>query len=406
MFFFCSEMSRWLEVGEVLVGQGSAEAVPASPRQRPPPVNSPRSRWNPHRQQKPLRPQEELMGKAKELFELCDKEGKGFITKQDMQRLEGEVPLSPEQLETVFESLDRGGNGFLTSLEFNTGLGELVALEQTMEDSGPELEDCDQDTDSSHDAAALRFTDTLSELGADRLFRSRAELCSLWCELKENSPALLALLEEVLAQALLYLQDSLRERDSLERVLRRREVEHDQMIRSLYEEMENQMSEEKEKHAVEDSIKQKQKSHQLEEQLKFRAQELEHQASKQKEMESSMRQMNCDQGKVKEQNQQLQRVNVQLQEQLQNSQQQLQTALNQLRLLQEKSDQETQTKQTNVLKVSRNMQKEKDSLTKQLELLRDMNKRLRDEKDARLETQRRVIHRHPPVPVTQYLYPH
>ncbi|XP_033823700.1 EF-hand calcium-binding domain-containing protein 4A [Periophthalmus magnuspinnatus] len=384
-------MSHRMEFGEVLVGEGSAEAIPASPR----------SRWSPRRPQCRLSPQEELMGKAKELFELCDKEGKGFITKRDMQRLEGEVPLSPEQLETVFESLDRQGNGFLTPLEFNTGLGELMSLQETVEDQ-PEQEDCDGHTVSSHDAAALRFANTLSELGGDRLFRSHAELCSLWCELEKDSPALLALLEEVLAQALSDLQDSIREKDSLEQALHRREAEHDQMIRSLYEEMENQIKEERDKQAAEDSVKQKQRNQQLEQQLKIRTQELELSLSKNKEMENRMRQMSHDQSKVKEQNQQLHKATAQLQEQLENSQQHLQTALNQLSLLQDMADQEAQTKHRNVLKVSRNMQKEKDSLMRQLELLRDMNKRLRDEKDARLETQRRVIHRRP---MTQYLYP-
>lgn len=403
-----SEMSRWLDYGEVLVGKGSAEPVPASPRLRALPVGSPRSGRASRRQQRPLSPQEELMGKAKELFELCDKEGKGFITKRDMQRLEGEVPLSPEQLATVFESLDREGNGFLTPLEFSTGLGELMTLQQTVEDSEPEQEDSAQLMDSSHDPAALRFANMLSELGADKLFKSHRELCDLWCELERDRPALLALLEEVLAQALSHLQDSIRERDSLEQALRRREAEHDQIVRSIYEEMENQLREEREKHVAEDLIKQRQKDQQLEEQLRIRQQELEISLSKQKEMESRMWQLSCEELKVKEKNHQLHRVNVELQEQLENNQQQLHTALKQLNAAQERAEQETQAKQRNVLKVSRNMQKEKDSLMRQLELLRDMNKRLRDEKDARLESQRRVTHKHPvlaPVPFTQDLYP-
>lgn len=85
-------MSKWLNDGEVLVGQGSGEAVSVSPRLRSLPPGSPM----PSRVRSPLAspgaregvsgsPQAETMGKAKELFVLCDKEGKGFITKRDMQ---------------------------------------------------------------------------------------------------------------------------------------------------------------------------------------------------------------------------------------------------------------------------------------------------------------------------------
>ncbi|KAM9377707.1 EF-hand calcium-binding domain-containing protein 4A [Pholidichthys leucotaenia] len=379
-------MSKWLDDGEVLVGKGSGEAVPLSPRLRNLPSGSPRSGQG----RSPLAsPPAETMGKARELFLLCDKEGKGFITKKDMQRLQFELPLSPEQLEAVFDSLDRGSNGFLTPVEFNTGLGELVGLDETTELSQNEEDEDVDEVDWSKDPTAERFVSILTELGADNLFKdSQQELSTLWCELQRDRPELLSVLEGILVHAVSHLQDAIRERDSLEQALRRRESEHDQVVQSIYEEMENQIREERENRLAQDSIKEKNKGKQLEEDLRVREQEMEKTLSKQKELETRMRQLSSDQASIKEQNQQLRSLNAQLQEQVENSREQLQTALSQLSKLQVSAAQEQVDRQRNVIKVSRNMKKEKDSLLRQLEILRDMNRRLRDEKDAQ-QSQRR-----------------
>ncbi|XP_019934329.2 EF-hand calcium-binding domain-containing protein 4A isoform X1 [Paralichthys olivaceus] len=380
-------MSQWLNDGEVLVGQGCGEAVPVSPRPRGFSGGSPRHGFgnSPLASPRPAAagsPQTETMGKAKELFLLCDKEGKGFITKRDMQRLERELPLSPEQLETVFESLDRESIGFLTPVEFNTGLGELVGLEDTTELSRDKAEEDTDQVDWSQDAAAIRFVNMLMELGADKLFKDQQELCSLWCELQTDRPELLSVLESVLVHTVSHLQDSIRERDSLEQALCRRESEHDQVVRSIYEDLESQLREERQKHQAQDSIRLMQKGKQLEEELKRREQELDNALTKQKELETRIRQLSCEQVNVKEQNQQLRTLNIQLQDQMENNREQLQAALGQLSLLQLSAAHEQVARQRNVMKVSKNIQKEKDSLLRQLELLKDMNKRLRDEKDA------------------------
>lgn len=113
---------------------------------------------------------------------------------------------------------------------------------------------------------------------------SQEEFCSLWCDLQKDRPELLSVLEGILIHAVSHLQDSIRERDSLEQALRRcrlpptvlemwktininyavfncefyslnsdffscfrRESEHDQVVRSIYEEMESQIREEREK---------------------------------------------------------------------------------------------------------------------------------------------------------------
>ncbi|XP_036432449.1 EF-hand calcium-binding domain-containing protein 4A [Colossoma macropomum] len=372
-------MSGWLKDGEVLEGEGSGQTSPCTPRLRSPMPGrggrpSPSSGVN--RDQAPGPVQQDRMSKAKELFELCDKEGKGFITKRDMQRLQGELPLTPEQLESVFESLDRDRNGFLTPLEFHTGLGELVGVEEC------------EEKERGVDPAEIRFTQTLMELGADKLFKDQWELCSLWCDLQRDKPELLSVLEEVLSHAVAHLQDSLRERDSLEQALRRREDDHDRMVRSLYEDLESQIKEEREKRQALDSVKQGDRREQLLLELRTREQELEFTLTKQKELETRIEALGREQMLTRGQNQKLQQMNAELRDQLEQSREELQRALGQLQLLQDTITQQHKGKQREVLKVSRNMQKERESLMRQLDLLRDMNKRLRDEKDAHQDQKR------------------
>ncbi|XP_039517610.1 EF-hand calcium-binding domain-containing protein 4A [Pimephales promelas] len=363
-------MSSWLKDGEVLEGTGSGQMSPSarlpgrtarfpSSSDAPPPASD----------------RQDRMSKAKELFELCDKEGKGFITKRDMQRLQQELPLSPEQLESVFESLDRDKNGYLTPLEFHTGLGELVGC-------GPEEERARSGERQKVEPAEIRFTHILMELGADKLFKDQWELCTLWAELQRDKPELLGVLEEVLSYTVSHLQDALKERDNLEQALRRREEDHDRVVRSMYEDMESQLKEEREKRHALDSVRQGDKKEQLLQELRAQEQELEFTLTKQRELESRISTLNSDQANTRGENRRLHNLNQQLQDELEQSREKLQQTLSQLQQLQKTIKQQHRGKEREVLKVSRNMQKERESLMRQLDLLRDMNKRLRDDKDA------------------------
>lgn len=125
---------------------------------------------------------------------------------------------------------------------------------------------------------------------------------------------------------------------------------------------------------MKESVRQKQRGQQLEEELRIREQELENTLTKQREVcarialmlflnslsfmrESTgpvlvlsklgtrIQQLSCEHADIKEQNQQLRRLNIQLQEQVESSREQLQAALGQLSLLQLNAAQEQVARQ-------------------------------------------------------------
>uniref|UniRef100_A0A4W6C2Y7 Calcium release activated channel regulator 2A n=1 Tax=Lates calcarifer TaxID=8187 RepID=A0A4W6C2Y7_LATCA len=300
-----------------------------------------------------------LLDKTKEFFQTCDVEGKGFITRTDMRRLHRELPLSAEELEDVFDSLDTDRTGYLTLEAFSSGFSRFPAVR------GLEL--------ASHgveDEEERHFCMLLESLGASNVFEDPGEVRSLWAQLRRDEPHLLSNFEEFLARVTHQIKEAHQEKKEMESALQRKAATHDSEIRYLYEEMEAQIKNEKDRLLLKDSERLQLRSQDLEHQLFSKERELEQLFQKQKRLELQCRELSSEKQESHVENVKLKMTNDELSRALESTSQELALAQDQLAMLQEQAARLHQEKEMEMYRVTEGLQREKQSLMKQLDLLR------------------------------------
>ncbi|CAL8263046.1 unnamed protein product [Merluccius merluccius] len=332
-----------------------------------------------------------IMEKTREFFQMCDLEGKGFVTRRDMQRLNVEVPLNANELENVFDTLDADGNGYLTLNEFSSGFSEFLCSQESSVTE--ERRPCKGRSEAMYqsqwehklaagkDEEEKHFLMLMESLGASNVFEDPSEVHSLWAQLSRDEPHLLANFEEFLARVTTQIKDANQEKRDMESAMKRKAATHDVEIQRLYEEMEQQIKNEKDRILMQDSEHFLSHSQDLEVQLSSKESELDQLFQKQTRLEQQCTELHSEHHVTKEENERLRQTNEGLSVELEHSSQELTLAQEQLNLLQEQSSRLQEHKEMEMYRVTEGLQRERASLLKQLDLLREMNKNLRDERD-------------------------
>ncbi|XP_046543860.1 EF-hand calcium-binding domain-containing protein 4B-like isoform X4 [Haliotis rubra] len=361
-----------------------------------------------------------MVQKATELFKVCDKEENGVISKRDMQRLRSELPLSPEMLEEVFDSLDVDGNGFLTLQEFIDGFGSFLGMKPAgtssmEEEEGDERVYEDEDDGTNSVEVEKHFQEMMSNVGAKRFFHDDDTIKALWVKLRADEPELLGDFEDFLIRVTNNIKQSQNDFDSLETALRSKTTAHDEEVRKLYEEMETQIKQERDQILKEEKAKEKQLRDEMEREIWEKDRQLQELLQKHQEMESQLEVLNATEAETKQENEKLMNEKERVEELLMTSQDNLEesrTYINQLReqdkhhtkerarlsgyevrehrggnprmrkgRLLHGNDEPLSDSRRAAMRMTEGIAMERESLVKQLDMLRDMNRKLRDDKD-------------------------
>ncbi|XP_030077494.1 ras-related protein Rab-44 [Microcaecilia unicolor] len=273
----------------------------------------------------------DMTAKLQEFFQECDGDKKGFITRRDMQKVTGNFPCSSEELELLFDGLDTDRKGYITTEELTAGIRTFVESQNVIKEQRRKRPSSKRisvapNLPSLHEADSEErqyFLSFMEQLGANNIFEDESEIWKLWTKLRHDEPFLLGNLEEFLAKVTNEIKEARREKEALELTLKKRIAEHNEEVKQLYEEMQEQLNQERERMRNESDARSSILSQEMRKALDTKDKEVRQLVLVQNELEAQLHGLRSKQHVTSTENAQLKRTNQDLAQQLEGIREQL-----------------------------------------------------------------------------------
>ncbi|XP_019594206.2 ras-related protein Rab-44 [Rhinolophus sinicus] len=258
---------------------------------------------------------------------------RGFVTREDLAMAKFSFLVGEEEPEMIFDWVDMERKGRLSLEEFSSGLKTIFGSSPSSQrlrkrrplsskrgsvaTSFPVLEEADAEEKEA-------FFAFMEQLGAGHLLSEQAEIWQLWGKLRQEEPQLAGNLEGFLAKMTSRLQEARADKEALELTLRKRDSDHHREVQQLYEEMEQQIRQDKQRLQAESASRNLALSSQMQEVLEAKEREVHQLMEGQRELETQLHRLSSTHQDASSENQQLRQTKRDLAGQLEEVQEQLQ----------------------------------------------------------------------------------
>ncbi|CAH8576399.1 unnamed protein product [Schistosoma margrebowiei] len=301
----------------------------------------------------------DIIEQARQLFMHCDTDDCGYLTRQALDRLSDRLPLTISQLDFVFNLLDKDKNGQLTLDEFIQGFGHFLV------DKAANNFLLDEEIDE-------QYNQIISSLDPENVLKSYEQVKHIWKYMKLANSHLLPEFEDMLRAIMKEVNGARVEYENMERMIQNKIMKQDEELHNLVEELELQVNQEKEQLKQKEELKERE----LKEELNNKVQE------KEKLLNDLVQQFEKASSKLEE----LQKNRMSIAQEKEKLLQEKEDLEHYIDTLQKKAREERRRRAKAAIELSEGIALERETLVRQLDMLRTINQKLVDEQEFKSQT--------------------